>query len=81
VAPILAQVRGDAVAAAAATISAARTGSGWSPPRALRIVATWSMLTPRRRRKRWGSSLQAWARLPGLIAGVAASSGGTSSGA
>jgi hypothetical protein len=24
----------------AATISAARTGSGWSPPRALRIVAT-----------------------------------------
>ena len=28
---------------------AARTGSGCRPPRALRIVATWSMLTPRRR--------------------------------
>ena len=27
----------------------ARIGSGCSPPRALRIVATWSMLTPRRR--------------------------------
>src|SRR5271157_2183414 len=27
---------------------AARTGSGWRPPRAFRIVATWSMLTPSR---------------------------------
>src|SRR5438105_4345932 len=27
---------------------AARTGSGCRPPRALRMVATWSMLTPRR---------------------------------
>src|SRR5690349_16580124 len=30
---------------------AARTGSGWRPPRALRIVATWSMFTPRRRER------------------------------
>src|SRR5262245_32576371 len=29
---------------------AARSGSGWRPPRALRMVATWSMLTPRRTR-------------------------------
>src|SRR5580704_4559134 len=35
-------------APAAMAISAAFTGSGWRPPRALRTVATWSMLTPRR---------------------------------
>src|ERR1700684_4438329 len=29
--------------------SAARTGSGRAPPRALRSVATWSTFTPRRR--------------------------------
>ena len=29
---------------------AARTGSGWRPPRALRMVATWSTLMPRRKR-------------------------------
>jgi len=27
-----------------------RTGSGWRPPRALRMVATWSTLMPRRKR-------------------------------
>src|SRR6202167_4210312 len=31
-----------------AAMRAARTGSGCRPPRALRMVATWSMLTPRR---------------------------------
>src|SRR3546814_18503115 len=36
-------------APAAAAVRAAFTGSGLSPPRALRIVATWSILTPRRR--------------------------------
>ena len=49
-------------APASAARMAARTGSGWSPPRAFRMVATWSMLTPRRRRPR-----HAAARLPGLI--------------
>ena len=36
-------------APASAASRAARTGSGWPPPRALRMVATWSMLTPSRR--------------------------------
>src|SRR5580700_9725419 len=35
-------------APACAASRAARTGSGCRPPRALRMVATWSMLTPRR---------------------------------
>src|SRR5690348_389972 len=35
-------------APAAMASLAARTGSGWRPPRALRMVATWSTLTPRR---------------------------------
>ena len=50
VAAVLAQVRGDAVGAGLRPRKcAARSGSGWRPPRALRMVATWSMLTPRRR--------------------------------
>src|SRR5262249_56290224 len=36
-------------APAAMAALAACTGSGWRPPRAFRIVATWSMFTPRRR--------------------------------
>ncbi len=36
-------------APASAASRAARTGSGRSPPRAFRMVATWSILTPRRR--------------------------------
>ena len=49
VAAVLAQVRGDAVGAGGLGDRARpRTGSGWSPPRAFRMVATWSMLTPRR---------------------------------
>jgi hypothetical protein len=47
-APVLAQMRGDAVGPGLLASSAARTGSGKAPPRALRTVATWSMLTPRR---------------------------------
>src|SRR5208283_6107153 len=35
-------------APAASAICAARRGSGTAPPRALRSVATWSILTPRR---------------------------------
>src|SRR6185312_8155748 len=35
-------------APAAMASLAARTGSGWRPPRALRMVATWSTLMPRR---------------------------------
>src|ERR1035441_5460532 len=37
-------------APAAMASLAARTGSGWRPPRALRMVATWSTLMPRRKR-------------------------------
>src|SRR5690625_4293747 len=36
-------------APAASAICAARTGSGTAPPRAFRTVATWSILTPRRK--------------------------------
>jgi hypothetical protein len=73
VAPVLAQVRGDAVRPGLAAAKAARTGSGCSPPRALRMVATWSMLTPRR-------SLPLTRRAaPGLLGGMAASSGGSAS--
>src|SRR5579883_2138385 len=50
-------------APASAANRAARTGSGWRPPRALRTVATWSMLTPRRR-----------GRMPALIDILLASS-------
>src|SRR5262249_57164834 len=41
-------------APASIAIFAARTGSGCAPPRALRMVATWSTLTPRRR---WGAGM------------------------
>src|SRR5579883_1338860 len=39
-------------APASAASWAARRGSGWRPPRAFRTVATWSILTPRRRGRR-----------------------------
>ena len=64
-------------APAASASRAARTGSGWTPPRAFRTVATWSMLTPRRTpaHRRHFASL----RLPGSSIGMAASSGGRAS--
>ena len=51
VAPVFPQMGGDAVGSGLRRGAAARTGSGCGPPRALRIVATWSMFTPRRRER------------------------------
>src|SRR6185312_16675871 len=48
-------------APACAASRAARTGSGCRPPRALRMVATWSMLTPRRS-GRWAMLIGSAAR-------------------